>query len=678
MTNLKVEAAAEDLVKSEVLETPTTAGSDATDKTDSKRSPSPEKPVKTETHPEVKDEKDELKDQTEKMDQDSPVSESAQSAGNDATSNLLEEAEQSPKSEAAAPVVSDRDPVQNEARQESAVTYPESETETDSEGAPKDTKLKPNRLEPGSPQSDVEDMDIEQEGEPYLRDHINSPFSTERIRHTSPISARVLQNVRALKEEILNGTGVNGISSYSSTLDDPYPSMQQERSSSVLAPAPTDVSSSASLHRPGLAAKNDHVGGPQSGNGASRLSFPNNNQSASGPSSRTYQNTSRQVNDTRSWEKPSSHDTQANHGIKRGTDGEHARSFGTEDTRDFKRQRNESPARSWQNTAEGGRNQGRSRSRWDVSSRPEEGGQPDRQPASGGFRGPMQSHDGLPARPIGRPPVNGQSNEYSKRAEEGNRERERSPPRRPSRWDQPARPVTANDRDRPLQNEDSRANAVNGFQDPRFHNRPNPIPPRPSRFSPAATTASRPAVPSHSPSVAGASRLPTRPAARDIPTFPPPAQYASRAPPIAPVFTPKSGPPPVNSAWSRTPQDQRPLAKAEVPQRQPFSQGPRVDATPGQIAGQNRETPRSQERPLPNSSRPSRFSDAPPVPGNQTRGNWNVPASVSLPSLTAANLGRNSQNIPESRTLGTRSISRVSDDGRSALSETKRYVPLDK
>lgn len=709
--NLKVETVAENDAKSgdvkseDVVKTPMTAASEETAKTDSKRSPSPEQSAEKfpEKSPEKSakiEEQSDIKGYTEKMDEDPPVFAKPEPPTIDPPSTIPEDIprETCPKSEAVPQDVAGNDTVQKEAKQESStVTYPESDTETEVAG----TRGKSEHSEHGSSPADVEDMDVEQDGESYLRER----FSTERIRHTSPISARVLQNVRALKEEILNGSGggLNGAPSYSSTLDEQYLAAQEERSSSMVAPALTEVSSATSLDRSVLPSKEEHPGrsqaeSRQSGDAFPRSRFSNNQQSPHGPLNKTYSKSPGQTVKARNPGNPSGDDSPIVSGVKRAMDV--ARSFGLNDPRNFKRQRNDSPARAWQGPGEASRHQSQSDPRWQGNNR-QEPGRPslsDRLADSNGntrplngSRGPFQSNQGnqgASGRVVERAPPAGQPSEYGRKANDGNRERERSPPRRQSRWDQPARGSVDDNQDRPLRNESERTAAGNGLQDSRLDKRPFSSPPPPSKFSPAsAQQASRTGASSYSPSVSGPPRIPpNRSDIRDPPQFQPHAQFTSRAPvgpqsnapnPSGrPSIASNPGPQQSKSGYSRNSQNERTLANPDIPRSQPFSHIARTEIPPSQTVGQNRDVPRGPEPFLPEKPWTSRFSAAPAGPTNQTRGNWNTPASSSLPSLTAANLGRNMQSLPESQQMGVKTISRVSDDGRSALSEARKYVAL--
>jgi hypothetical protein len=737
--NLRVGTAADkddklEEVKSEEAKTPITAASEQIAQTDTKRSPTPEKPaekvsdeasekpVKIETLPPTKDEAEktnadqpEIKDEPEKMDVDPPVAVKPESTATGETakmenrleakdetakmnvdppvdtkpappttnpsSNLLEDISTKSSLETEVPRgISRSESIKAAARKRSnAVSYPESDGETEPTGA----RAKFDRS--GS-QLDEEDMEVEQDGEPYLRER----FSTERIRHTSPISARVLQNVRALKEEILNGSGggLNGAPSYSSNLDEEFMTARQ-RSSSIIAPASTDISASTSFERPAMSTKEDDRARME----ARKSRFSADNQSTNGSGNNALPDKRGQTSDAGVPEALAGKAPEIISGVKRAMDV--ARALGLDNPRNFKRQRNLSPARSWQGPGDAGRHQAQVPSRWQGNNRPDLY-RPSENSADqhGNFRPPdgpgkpLQTNLGIPGRPLERAPPAGSSESNDGRVSQETRERERSPPRRHSRWDQPAPASTTGNWDRALQNESGRGMAGNGVQDARLDKRPFSSPPRPSRFSPATAQiqqASRTGASSYSPSGPLQPHIhPDRLHARDPSQLSSPAHTGNKAqagsqsiasnPPARQPLALNPGPQHPDTGYSRNSQNERPAAVLDIPRDQ--SQHVKTDAPATHAVGQNRDIPRRPETFLPEKPRVSRFSAAPAGPANSGRGNWNAPTSNHLPSLTAANLGRNMQSLPESHRTAQKTVSRASDDGRSALSEARGYVAL--
>ncbi|KAJ9095256.1 hypothetical protein QFC21_005622 [Naganishia friedmannii] len=216
---------------------------------------------------------------------------------------------------------------QAEIKQDLAVTYPESDTE---EAASKDQNAEPmvhieQRLE------EIEMEIAEDEAEIEASDAMDTPFSTEKIRHTSPISARVLQNVRALKEEILNGGGnMSGIGRLARfTLDqiddNPDGEMPDVQGDVTMADASAQGpvrDNAASLSKVDEnSSKNVTLLDPSKSDNQSRGNFAG-----------------RQYSSTDPWPRSGS-------GVKRDQldSGELARGFNPEDSRALKRPRNDPP-----------------------------------------------------------------------------------------------------------------------------------------------------------------------------------------------------------------------------------------------------------------------------------------------------------------------------------------------
>lgn len=707
--------------KSEEVKTPVTAASDQTAQTDNKRSPtleklaekgldtSPGKPGKTEDPRETKDETErmdqdppaavkaespatdepakmedqpESRAEIEKMNEDSPVIHKPGSPTIDLFSKLPEDIATKPSFETeVGRGISRSESIKAEARKRSeAMSYPDSDGESELNAT--QGKRDPSS---GPAQADAEDMEMEQDVEPYLSER----FSTERIRHTSPISARVLQNVRALKEEILNGNGggsgaLSGAPSFSSNPDDNYLTSRQERSSSLIAPASTEVSASTSFDRPTLATRDNDRSKVE----ARKSRFSSDNQSANVSATRAQVDIRGLPKGANVPERLAGKEPEIISGVKRAMDV--ARSFGLDNPRNFKRQRHISPARSRQGSADAGGQQAQG-SRWQANNRPDlyrpNARLADQNGASrpqDGPRGSLQSDDSIPARPLDRAPAGRlPGGNDSSRVSEENRERERSPPRRQSRWDQPARGANPDNRDRTPQNGLTRTLAGNSG----LNHRPFSSPPRPSKFSPATAQTqqtARTGASSYSPSVAAQQRIhPDRLQAHDLRPVPPSAQIGDRAqtgsfsvasnPPVRQPLAVNPGRGQQDAGYPRNSQIELPSDVSESSRDR--QQNVKTDALPPQAVGHSRDTPPRPEALLPEKPRMSRFSAAPAGPVNSNRSIWNAPATGSFPSLTAANLGRNMAGLPESHGA-PKTFSRVSDDGRSALSEARVYVAL--
>lgn len=482
-----------------------------------------------------------------------------------------------------------------EIKQEPAVTYPESDTEEDSGG---NQNVEPMaHIEQGL---DEMEMDIADEAEIEMSDAMSAPFSTEKIRHTSPISARVLQNVRALKEEILNGggnmSGMGRLARFTLNQIDDSPDEEMPN-------AQTDVMmASVSAHGPNLgnAASSSKVAENTSQNGTSLDPVENDHHSRANFADQQYPS-------TQSW-------APSRGGMKREQleSAEVAHNPHLEDSRVSKRPRNDPPTSDWRDRA---RDHGRSlgqfgdsyRSRATYVREGDQGGRADR-----------------------RPEISGRSSQLPQRGVLGS-----------------------------MQRDEHRETTRDGFDSSASERRSFPDPSRPSSFAPPTMQYPRDTKPP--------------------PPFPPPVHYSAAAPPPPPAFVPSAqsfGPHNSNSTGPKRHQNSN----------LPVESGPHSSPYPSRFnAGFDRENESQQlQKRLPNSAPGSTekrgFQDRmPPSSGARppvTNRDKDEPGQSNrppLPSLTAANLGANARHNDAPPRSANRALSKASDDGRSNISEARRY-----
>lgn len=542
--------------------------------------------------------------------------------------------------------------VTNGTKQDSTVTYPESEDESQ---AVNRKAVKPGADNAGSV-PDAGDMEVEPEGDTSSRETVSESYSTERIRHTSPISARVLQNVRALKEEILNGggttaapapgvtastsqsstaapaPGITPVVSHTSSLDECLSTLQ-ERANSILArSSKTPNSSPAGAFR--RFNHNQQHGGRFQGNANSSPLNANNpsfksrfSEAPPGnvPSNRSYQNNG--IASSRSWTAGSGVDSGSRFGVKRDAE--------VDDTRSFKRQRNDSPSETWRGTRDAGRDEGPQRPMGDLRRENDRLSDQDRLPGQNRY----PNRDRMESVPFPRGHHNG-------RDEESRRDEERRPFNR-----EDATGRYSPNRDR------------YGSPDRDYSPRENEFPPQDRQMD------RRPVGDRFNPGIVSSQSSRSVAAPAGNPSFNPPGQFGARGPANPATASQQNGP--STSGFSKASHQETNTARAGVSQDLPQSGATRFNGAGNGTSGTNNNAP--DPRPA-NGARVSRFSAPLQPAGSQPGANKAVAPAGSLPALTAANLGRNVRDPPESRTFRNGSVSRQSEDGRSIISESRRYV----
>jgi hypothetical protein len=500
-------------------------------------------------------------------------------------------------------------------------------------------------------------MEVDPEGDTSSRETVSESYSTERIRHTSPISARVLQNVRALKEEILNGggttaapapgvtastsqgstaapaPGITPVVSHTSSLDECLSTLQ-ERANSILArSSKTPNSSPAGAFR---RFNHNQQGGRFQGSANSSPLNANNPAfksrfseapSVNVPSNRSYQNNG--IASSRSWTAGTGVDSGSRFGVKRDAE--------VDETRSFKRQRNESPGETWRGTREAGRDEGPPRQMGESRRENERLPDQDRLPDQNRYSNRDTNRFEQVPSPRG---------QYDGRDAESRRDDERRPFNREEasgRYSPSRDRYGSPNRDHPPREGDFPP------QDRQMDRRPVV-----DRFTGPGT------VPSQS------SRSIAAPAGPGNASFIPSGQFGARGPPISGSASQQNGP--STSGFSKASQHETNTGRPGVSQDSPQSGAPRFNNAGNVATGPNNNAPDS--RPA-NGVRVSRFS-APLQPAGSMPGVNK--AAGPLPSLTAANLGRNVRDPPEARKFRNGSVSRQSDDGRSIISESRRYV----
>ncbi|GHJ89480.1 hypothetical protein NliqN6_5882 [Naganishia liquefaciens] len=583
-------------------------------------------------------------------------------------------------------------PATNGNRKAVTVTYPDSEPEILMESDPVDvtggsckTADSTNALE-SAQQVDTEEMEMNLEGETFLRDNASGSYPTEIIRHSSPISARVLQNVRALKEEILNGgssteatpqepaqdltvsasqvketasvAGLTPVTSLTSSLDDCTRTLQ-ERAASILAQvAKTPNSSPGGVF--GRFNRNHQQGGrfqrnPHSSPLNATTSFQSrisDAPSVNASSNRFSQNNA--IPASRSWTAGSEAANISRFGSKRSAaESGNIRNLEA-DERDIKRQRNDSHADARRGVREIDRGEGQTRP---ASYFGQERGQFPEQdrlsdqnryhPLSNGFPRREQGYN-EPSQ-IGRRsepdiPPRGQ---YNGRYEEDIRDQEQRPL---SREEAVRRRSPSRDRyGSPSHQYDGRSNEQHS------HNRPLARQPIVNRFREPEIVSSHGSRSGIIPGNSGGVEPPL-PRLRNEPL----TSSASRS----------SGP--LASGSSRDLlAGERGAPASAIDKTSPSG----VVGSPMVVNGavkSNKDAPDAQPS---TKARKSRFGAPLPNVAAARLDSRFVQSATSLPSLTTANLGRNLRGHPEPRTLERRSISAKSDDGRSIISQSRR-VPL--
>lgn len=569
-------------------------------------------------------------------------------------------------------------------RQDTTVTYPDSEPEEESASAHR-KEANPMNDPESVPQTDAEEMEVELEGEMSSREITNGSYSTEKIRHTSPISARVLQNVRALKEEILNGgsstaakpqepaqgvtaslsqgkdaapaAGLTPVTSHSSSLDECTRTLQ-ERAASILAQvAKTPNSSPGGVF--GRFNRNQQAGRFQRNSNSSPLNansckprFPDA-PSVNAPSNRSFPNNA--IASSRSWTAGPEADIGSRFGSKRSAaESGDGRNFEADEMRDLKRQRNGSPVDSWLGAREIGRDEGQRRPADDFEQDRgrfiEQDRFPDQnryQPAPADFRGREEGNGGSSRGGTRFEPALPSRKQYHGRYDEPRRDEERRPF---SREDAMGRHSPSRDRYRsPIRPHDCQTNDV------RVSDRPSERQPAVNRFTGPGI------VPSHS------LRPATTSANMGTANSLPPAVKGVRNEPLASSASQSSGP--LASGSSNPLLDEERGARAGGPQVTASSSTTRAVAGANGAIEANTDAPGTQSS---TKVRKSRFGAPLPSAGTHPAGAKILEPAAPLPSLTTVNLGRNLRDHAEPRTFGLKSVSGKSDDGRSVISDPRR------
>ena len=569
-------------------------------------------------------------------------------------------------------------------RQDTTVTYPDSEPEEELASANRKEANIVN--DPKSvPQADAEEMEVELEAETSSRETANRSYSTEIIRHTSPISARVLQNVRALKEEILNGgsstaakpqepaqgvtasssqsaapaAGLTPVTSHSSSLDECTRTLQ-ERAASILAQvAKTPNSSPGGVF--GRFNRNQQAGRFQRNPNSSPLNANSykprflDASSVNAPTNRSFSNNA--IASSRSWTAGPGADIGGGLGSKRSAaESGDGRDFEADEVRDSKRQRNGSPADSWRGAREIGCGEAQPRPADDLRQDRGQFIEQDRfpeqnryQPAPAGFRG-REEGNGEPSREGRRfAPASPSREQYNGRYDEPRRDEERRPF---SHEDAMGRRSPSRDRyGSPSRQHDRKTN------DGRFPDRPSERQLVVNRFTGPGV------APSHS----------SRPATTSVnmgtaKSLPPAAQGARNAP-LASSASQSGGPLASGSANSLLAEERG--AQADATQRTASSSATRIIVKANGAIEADTNAPGTQH---PMKVRKSRFGEALPSAGTHPAGAKILQPVAPLPSLSTANLGRNLRTHAEPRTFGLKSVSGKSDDGQSVISDSRRYV----
>lgn len=588
--------------------------------------------------------------------------------------------------------------VTNGTRQDSSVTYPESEPEDELPAADRKQASRANDTASVS-ETNAADMDVEPDGETSSRETANGSYSTGRIRHTSPISAQVLQNVRALKEEILNGggstaaapqgepqgvtasssqgstaapppPGITPVTSHTSTLDECTRTLQ-ERAASILSQASKTPNSSPggfrrfNRNQQGGRFQGNPNSSPHTANPPFKSRF-NDAPSGNAPSNRSYQNSG--IAASRSWTAGSGADTGSRLAIKRdAAESGNIRNFEADETRSFKRQRNESPVEPWRGPKDTGRAEGPLGPGRDVRRENDRLPEQDRlseqnrytRPPHDVFRGGAEGSDG-PIREMRQfEPVASLREPHNDRIEDTRHNGESRPF---SREDARGQSFNRDDAIRRRSPSRDRYESPNRRHDRRtadFQPQDRPVDNRPvaGRFTGPNTVPSFPPRPVTIPANAGISN-----------SFPPPAQFGARGPPLPASTSQPNGR--STSGFSKPLSMEQTNARASAIQELPASRDTRFNAG---VNGPPETNKNALDPQPPTKTRVSRFSAAVPPTGTQSNGT-KIPPAAPLPSLTTANLGRNFRDQPAPRTFGIRSVSGKSDDGRSVISESRRYV----
>ncbi|KAJ9112632.1 hypothetical protein QFC19_000652 [Naganishia cerealis] len=541
------------------------------------------------------------------------------------------------------------DEVQNHSqtaiKQATTVTYPDSETEDVSDREHEET-TRIGQIE--QPLEEVE-MDIADDEE-NESDTLDIPFSTEKIRHTSPISARVLQNVRALKEEILNGggnmSGIGRVASFNLGRIDNSPDdgMQEANGDVVLTGAPRKVS--ALSHSPRQSTGDIQGGGQRSVDSVETTTRLAEIGSSSPPA----------------WGRGA---------LKREPlQEEKFPGYAPEDSRAFKRPRKDSFHSASLQSGES--NRWRSGQVGDDRSREQERDNV-RDNERYIERSQRMDEDYQGMRTDRREGFSTQSQQSNQNISGRNLEEARTRVGLENQVDSRLRDHDSGK----VQREEQRDTARDNFKPFDTERRPSgafPIPPRPPSLAPPALQ--------HVRENQGPPPFP--------PPFPPPAHYSARAPPVPPAM--------LASAQSLRPSPTWPPATKRQHETDSLAEtGPRSSPYPSRSnAGFGRPTDagtaplRDEQQPpnclphnAPGPTERKGFQDRKtPLtaePMNRARENWNLPTSSSLPvnpsalpSLTAANLGANARHDDFPPRSTGRPASRVSDDGRSNVSEARR------